>query len=165
MIPVPFNLRGIIAVSIILAALMIVYIQKNSKEKSEYEKTTGQIIYLDQQLGELPLRDPGKYRYLKVEGYEYPFEIFVGKESGDFKPKFEKIDNLKPGDTVTVFYYQTENTRSVGINRFIQFIDKNNDSYFEIGDSIKTMGAVIICLCALITVGGFVLWKMKKISF
>ena len=165
MISVPLNLRGIIAVSVALTGLMIVYIQMNSKEKIEYEKTTGQIIYLDKQLGQLPVRDLGKYRYLEVDGYEYPFEIFVGNESGDFKPKFEKIDNLNLGDTITVFYYQTEDVQNEGINRFIQFIDKKDDSYFERGNSSKTLGAVVISICVLLTIGGLTLWKMKKIKF
>ncbi len=165
MISVPLNLRGIIAVSISLTGLMIVYIQLNSKEKIEYEKTTGQIVYLDKQLGQLPTRHIGKYRYLEVNGYEYPFEIFVGNESGDFKPKFEKIDKLTVGDTITVFYYQTENTTSEGLNRFIQFIDKKNESFFERGDSGKTLGIVLISFCVLLIIGGVVLWRLKKISF
>src|SRR5688572_31445043 len=108
MIPIPLNLRGIIAVSILLTVMTIVYIQMNSKGKFEYEKTTGKILYLEKELGQLPVRHVGKYRYLQVDGYKYPFEIFVGNESGDFKPKFEQIDNLKPGDIITVFYYETE---------------------------------------------------------
>lgn len=159
------NLRKIIAVSIACAALMIVYMHMNSKEKFEYEKITGPITYLDKQLGQLPGKDVGKYRYMEVGGYDYPFEIFVGNESGDFKPKFEQIDNLEIGDTITVYYYQTENTGNEGINRFIQFIDKKNDAYFERGDSSKTLGVVVISLCVLLTVAGLVLWKMEKITF
>lgn len=164
MISIPLNLRGIIAVSIALSIGMIFYIQMNSKKKFEYEKTAGPITYLDKQLGQLPVRDMGKYRYLIVDDYEYPFEIFVGNESGDFKPKFEQIDNLKLGDTITVFYYQTEDTKNEGINRFIQFIDKKNDSYFERGNSSKTLGIVVISLCVLLAIAGVVLWKMEKIK-
>jgi hypothetical protein len=165
MISIPLNLRGIIAVSIALTGFMIFYIQKNSKEKNEYEKTTGQIVYLDKQLGQLPVRDLGKYRYLEVNGYKYPFEIFVGNESGDFKPKYEKIDNLILGDTISVYYYQTEDTMNEGINRFIQFIDKNEESYFERGNSSKTLGAIVISICGLLTIGGLILWKKGKIAF
>lgn len=165
MISIPLNLRGIIAVSIALTGFMIFYIQKNSNEKSEYEKTTGQILYLDKQLGQLPVRDFGKYRYLQVKGYKYPFEIFIGNESGDFKPKFEKVDNLNLGDTITVYYYQTDDTMNEGINRFIQFIDKNEKSYFERGNSSKAIGVIVISICGLLTVGGLMLWKRRKIEF
>jgi len=165
MISIPINLRGIIAVSVTLTVLMIVNIQLNSKEKFEYENITSQITYLDKQLGNLPVRDFGKYRYLQIENYEYPFEIFVGSESGDFKPKFEQIDKLKLGETVTVYFYQTDNTIKEGINRFIQFIDKENISYFERGNSSKKIGGVIISMCVLLLIGGIVLWKMQKINF
>jgi hypothetical protein len=159
------NLRGIIAISIVLMTMTIVYIQLNSKEKSEYEKHTGQITYLDKQLGNLPVRHLGKYRYLKIDSYEYPFEMFVGNESGDFKPKFEQIDELKLGDTVTVYYYQTNDVTKKGINRFVQFIDKENVSYFERGNSQKTLGVVMISICVLLLIGGVILWKKKKIEF
>lgn len=165
MISIPLNLRGIIGFSITLTVMMIVHIQMNSKTKNDYEKTTGQVTYFEQQLGQLPVRHMGKYRYLIIEGYEVPFEIFVGNEPGDFQPKFEQIDNLKVGDQITAFYYQTDNTKNEGVNRFIQFIDKDSESYFERGNSSKTLGVAIISLCALLTIGGLVLWKMKKIMF
>ena len=165
MIFTPMNLRGIIAVSITLTVAMIVYIQLNSKDKFEYEKITGQITYLDNQRGNLPVRHFGKYRYLQIDNYQYPFEIFVGSETGDIRPKFEQIDKLILGDTVTVYFYQTDNTIKEGINRFIQFIDKKNISYFERRNSSKKIGGVIISLCVLLLIGGIVLWKMQKIDF
>jgi len=165
MISLPINLRVIIAVSITVTAIMIVYIQRESKEKYEYEKITGQKTYLDKQLGDLPVRHFGKYRFLEIDSYEYPFEIFIGNESADFKPKFEQIDKLKFGDTVTVYFYQTDDVIKKGINRFIQFIDKENISYFERGNSSKTLGVVIIFICVLLLIGGIVLWKKQKIDF
>jgi len=120
---------------------------------------------LDKELGTLPVRHHGKYRYLEIDGYPYPFEIFVGNEPGDFKPKYERIDNLKQGDTVSIFYYETENTKNEGINRFIQFIDKDGQSFFERGNSNKLMGIAFIGLSIMLTVSGLVLWKLKKIPF
>lgn len=162
---IPLNLRGVIGTALAGSVLMLVFIKMNSKEKFEYESTIGQITYLDKQFGQLPTRDLGKFRYLVVDSYQYPFEIFVGSEAGDFKPKFEQIDNLRLRDKVTVFYYQVENTKVEGVNRFVQFIDKDNVSYFERGDSSKTIGTVVISLCILLAIGGLVLWKMKKIGF
>lgn len=163
MISILLNLRSIILVSIALIAMAVMYMNLNSKEKSDYEKRTGQITFLDKQYEQLPVRDLGKYRYLKIDSYEYPFELFIGNASGDFKPKFEQIDQLKQGDTITVFYYETESTLNEGINRFIQFIDKENSSYFERGDSSKTIGWVVISICILLIAGGVVLWRMEKI--
>lgn len=154
---IPLNLRGLIATSLGISILMIVYMRMNSKTKHEYSQSTGEVIYLNQELGNLPLRDPGKYRYLQINGYDYPFEIFVGNESGDFKPAFEQIDQLKTGDKISVYYYETDNTYQEGINRFIQFIDKDGVSYFERGDSSKTFAFIVIGLCLLLTCGGIIL--------
>ncbi len=164
-IPVQFTFRSITVIAIIMIIMMIVYMQMNSKKKTEYTATTGQITYLDQQFEQWPPRNLGKYRYLKIEGYEYPFQIFVGKDAGDFKPKMEQIDLLKVGDTVTVFYYELEDTRKIGVNNFAQFIEKDNQPYFERGDSAKTMGIVVIVLAGLLIIGGFCLWKWGKIAF
>jgi len=165
MIAYPVSFRGITAVMIVLIGFMVFYMYQNMKEKPEYDKTTGRIAYLDKQLGNLPFRDLGKYRYLIVEGYSYPFEIFIGSDAGDFKPKFEQIDNLHRDDTVTVYYYETDNTRGEGINRFMQYIDKKSTSFFELGNSARTTGIIIITLCILVILGAAALWKFRKIPF
>lgn len=162
---IPLSFRGILAVSIALTGVAIFYTYLNSKEKAEYRSATGPLIYLDKQLGEWPARKFGKFRYLKVMGYPYPFEIFVGKESGDFNPKFEQIDKLTVGDTIAVFYYETNDVEKDGLNRFAQFIDKNSDSYFERGSKATTLGVIILTICGVLAVGAFVLWKMNKIEF
>ncbi|MCU0443688.1 MAG: hypothetical protein MUE85_02140 [Microscillaceae bacterium] len=41
---------------------------------------------------------------LKVKGYPKTFELFIGKDFGDFSPEFEKIDDLKLGDKIDVFF-------------------------------------------------------------
>ena len=161
----PHNLRGIIIIAILMAALMFWYIHMNSKQKKDYESITGQITYLGKTYKELPNRDFEKYRYLKVRGYGYPFEIFIGKDRRDFKPKFEQLNKLKTGDTITVYYYETNNTIETGINRFVQFIDKKNQSFFERGDSSKTLGIIVIGLCGLLIILGIELYKRKKVSF
>lgn len=122
-------------------------------------------MYLNKHLGELPFRDIGKYRYLMLQGYPFPFEIFVGKDPGDFSPKYDQIDNLRPGDVVSVFYYETEYTQEEKINRYIQFIDKGETSFFEQGDSQWTMAWVAVGLMCFVIAGAFALWKFKKIEF
>jgi hypothetical protein len=165
MIPIPLNFRGITAVSIVLIVWMLVFIRRETKHKSDYDKATGRITYLEKKLGEFPLRNLEKYRYMKVSGYEYPFEIFIGNEFGDFKPKFQQIDKLKPGDTITVYFYTTDDTRKDGLNRFIQYIEMKENSFFERGDSGKLSGIVVIFICVLLLASGFILWKLGKISF
>jgi hypothetical protein len=165
MIPIPLNLRGLVAVSIALIIFILIVIGRDTKHKSEYDHITGEIIYFEKQLGKFPSRNFGKYRYIKLSNYEYSFEIFIGNEFGDFKPKFEQIDNLKLGDTITVFFYETSDVQKNWINRHVQYIDMKDNSFFERGASSKKIGMVAILLCVFIALGGFVLWKFKKIEF
>jgi hypothetical protein len=159
------NLRSILAVSIVLIVVMIMFVQLNSKTKDDFNLTVGKITYLDIKFGELPKRDLGRYRYLMIEGYEYPFEVYVGSEVDEFKPAFERVDFLKPGDMISVFYDETNDTANEKVNRNIQFIDKENESYFERENSSKKLGAVGIAFCVLLIMEGVILWKMGKITF
>ena len=165
LIPHLKNLRGIIIIAILMSAFMLWFIHLNSKQKKEYNSVTGRITFLDKQIGNLPVRDLGKYRYISIENYPYPFEIFIGKAVGDFKPKYEKIDNLKPGDKITIYYYETDNTTKEKVNRFVQFIDKGEASFYERGSSLKTVAIFIIGLCVLLIILGIELYKRKKISY
>jgi hypothetical protein len=50
---------------------------------------------------------------------------------GDFKLKFERIDQLDKLDLVSVYFYETNSTHQNGLNRFAQFIDKDGEPYYE----------------------------------
>jgi hypothetical protein len=165
MIILPLRFRVIVIISITLIICAFVIIQRSSKSKSEYDRITGVVTMIGKSFGDLPYRDLGKYRYIKLEGYSYPFELFIGNESGDFKPKFEKIDGLNVGDTISVYGYETSNTQEVGVNRFAQFIEKHNELYFERGSSGKTLGFVILGLSTLLVLFSFIMLKLKKITY
>lgn len=161
----PLTFRTVIGISLMLAMYIVYVWWQDSKDKSEYFQTTGRITYLDQKLGDLPFRNPGKYRYLLVEGYQYPFEIFVGNESGDFEPMVNKIDELMTGDVVTVFYDEKNNTHAEGVNRFLKFVDKENVSYFEKGNSKSVLIVIGFGAVAFLVILSLWLWKTKRIPF
>lgn len=139
--------------------------RENAKPKNEYASVTGSVLYIGNHLQDISTRDSSKFRYLNISGYAYPFEIFIGKSAGDFKPKLEKIDELHTGDIVTAWYYETSNTKKPGINRFIQFINKDNKPYYTRGSSSGTIGMVVIGLCVLILIIALEAYRRKKIPF
>lgn len=139
--------------------------RENAKLKHEYASVTGSIIYIGNQLPVTSTRDSSKFRYLNISGYAYPFEIFTGKSAGDFKPALEKIDDLHTGYTITAWYYESIDTKETGINRFLQFIDKHNISYYIRGNSSATVGMVVIALCVLMLIIALEAYKRKKIPF
>lgn len=144
---------------------MVWYMRINNKPKHEYNVTTGSIVYLENQLPGISSHNSPKFRYLAINGYAYPFEIFIGKSAGDFKPKFENIDELHTGDTISVWYYETSNTKESGINRFIQFIYKDNKPYYIRGNSSGTIGMAVIGLGVLILIIALEAYRRKKIAF
>ena len=159
MIPIIASVRGILFTSLILITLGVFVVLNNSKEKAEYEKRTGKIEYLEESYLNLPNRDLGKYRYLRIDSYDYVFEIYIANPS-----KGERsIDELKVGDLIDTYFYETSNTHSEEINRYIQFIDKNEKPYFIRGNFQEQLGYVILGLVLLLNIGSFILWKKKKI--
>lgn len=123
---------------------------RGTKEKSEFHSLKGKIVYFDKVYEELPNRHKGKYRYLAIENYNRLFEIFIGKDAGDFKPEFEIIDDLKIGDEIVVYFDESSNEKDIRLNRLIQFIDKNEVPYFIRGSKDKYGGMLISGLGILI---------------
>ncbi len=160
-IPIIIRVRGVVLVSIIVLVLGIFVIVNSSKNKSEYDRTTGTIEYFDKEFQNLPIRDKGEFRYLKVDTYPYVFEIYAPNS----EPTDKKIDNLKLGDKIDIYYYETSDTRYEGINRFTQFIDKEGQPYFVRNGFQKQLGLVIVGLCFLINIMAFVLWKKRKLKW
>jgi hypothetical protein len=165
MIILPLRFRVILVISVLLIIMGIVINNRNSKLKTDYKKITSSITFIGRQFGELPYRDLGKFRYIKIKDYPFPFEIFIGNEAGDFKAKSEKLDSLKIGDIISVYSYETANTRQEGINRFAQFIEKDNALYFERGNSNKILGLVIISISILLIIFSYIMMRMKKIRY
>lgn len=160
-IPIHTSVRGVLVASLIIAALSIFVIRNNTKEKLEYKSINGKIEYLGQEYQHLPTRHKGDFRYLIVEGYPYPFEIYEPNS----KPTAYNIDDLRIDDMVDVYFYEIENTHKIGINKFTQFIDKNETPYFIRNWFQKNLGYVILGMCLLMNIGSLILWKNKKLKW
>ncbi len=161
MIPIHISVRGIILVSLIILGPAIFVIVNNSKEKGDYNKSTGTIEYFDKQFQNLPNRDFGAYRYLKISTYPYLFEIYALNS----EPTSRSIDELKVGDKIDIYYYETLDTRNDGLNRFTQFIDSNGESYFIRNGFQAQLGYVIIGLCILMNMVAIFFWKKGRLSW
>lgn len=160
-IPIIISVRGVIFASIIVLGLGIFVTVNNSKDKVEYDKATGIIEYYDKEFQNLPTRHKGDFRYLKIDSYPYIFEIYEPNS----EPTEKKIDDLRVGDKIDIYYYETSNTRNIGLNRFTQFIDKNEQPYFVRSGFQKQLGFIIIGLAILLSIMAFVLWKNGKLKW
>lgn len=106
----------------------------------------GKITYLDVTYQDYPNRDKGKYRYIQLNNYSRTFELFVGKDAGDFKPKMERVDSLQLGDIVTVYFDDRLNDQGDPINRLVYFIDKENKPFFVKGSWEKGLAWFLVGL-------------------
>ncbi len=125
-------------VTIIVLAFGV--LMRGQKDKNEFYKAAGRVTYLAKTYQELPVRHAGKYRYLQIDTYPKVFEVFIGNESGDFKPDFEQIDQLKVGDPLLIYYDETPREDDTRINRLAQYIDKDQQPYYIRGSWDKYMG-------------------------
>ena len=138
--------------SIGLAGVMIMSVflfVRAGKEKSDFNKISGEIISLE--------KTNTKNRLLQIENRT--FELFTGKDAGDFKPAFERIDELKPGDKITVYFDEQDDP----INRLAYFIDKGNEPYFIKGSWEKGLAYFLAGLCMAIFILLLVLKRLGQL--
>ena len=125
-IPTHNSFIGILISSSIMLVLIFLFLENNTKPKQDYNKVTGRIEYLENEYLQWPTRHKGDYRYLIVQNYPNPFEIYLPNS----EPIGKSIDDLAIGDTVEVYCYENEYFKEDSLNRFVQFIDKNYEPYF-----------------------------------
>jgi hypothetical protein len=155
----PVFSKGIISLIGVIILSVFLYLRAD-KEKTAFDKVTGHVIYFANSYENFPLRDKNKYRYLAIDDYPKVFEIFVGKEAGDFKPKFEQIDRLKKGDEITVYFDDQEDP----INRLAYFIDRGSESIFIKGSWEKGLAYFLVGLSIGILILLVVLKRRGKIA-
>lgn len=136
-------------------------IVNNTKDKTEYNKSTGTIEYYNIEFQNLPTRHKGDFRYLKIDTCPYLFEIYEPNS----EPTVNTIDDLVVGDEIEIYYYETSDTRNIGLNRFAQFIDKYGQPYFVRSGFQKQLGFVVIGLSIFLNFMAFVFWKKGKLKW
>jgi hypothetical protein len=127
------------------------------KDKKEFQKVTGTVSFISMKYLDLPNRDFTKYRYIKIDKYEKPFELFVGKDPGDFKPALDKIDSVKSGDTLT-FYFSEKilETTEPPVNRHAYYVDKGSIPVFIFSPTqvylayFLILGSIIIIIITIV---------------
>jgi hypothetical protein len=157
------NTKGDIFVKSSLSLLFVIaagfyLIFRAEKPKSQFMKAEGIVISLSKTSPAFPGKDTSKFRYLQIDNYPKLIELFIGKSAGDFKPKLEKVDALKPGDAVTIYYDENFKTRNDPVNRLVYFIDRGQEAIFIKGSWEKYLGYFIILVAFVIF---FILYRAK----
>lgn len=141
--------------AIAIVAMSVYGLIESSKKKEEFKTVSGQIEFIAQKYQDLPVRDFGKYRYIKINTEAKPFEIFIGKESGDFKPEMEKVDQLKPGDEVVLYVNSNQEKQTAIVIRSLEIIERKKLPYYIAGN-----GKFLIFICCLCAGLGIAVWAI-----
>jgi len=126
---------------------------RGSKEKTEFPQVTGKIDYY--------------HRFIHIVDSPIMFDVFVGKETGDFSPQFEQLDKLAIGDEIIVYHAgktPLQRNSDVRFNKTVQFVDKDGVAYFIRGSKDKYGGYLFIGLGGLLAILILILKKFGKIK-
>ena len=165
--PVHIFLQSVIsAVSIIIAGVFLLF--RSHETRSDMSTIVGPLLEVKMELAGHPDRHIGKLRYLKIGGYSKYFEVFVGKDWGDFSPAYERIDSLKTGEILTVYHSadhtSNESTDDELINRDTQFIDKQSQPYFIRGSKDRYFSYFAIGMGTGLVISLFILRKKNIVA-
>lgn len=134
---------------------------RGNKEKTDFTQVKGKIDFYDTTFDNLKKRD---HRYIHLTEHSLIFDLFIGKETGDFSPKFEQLDKLKIGDEIIIYHDDEtpfQKNRDLRLNKTVQFIDMNGEPYFIRGNKDK-YGGYLLSFVGIIFV--FLLGTLKKLG-
>jgi len=134
-----------------------------NQQKSRLNIIEDRVRSVEQQYQGHPNRHIGKYRYILLENYPIPVEIFIGKDAGDFKPKLEQIDDLKPGDIIKVHYATSTEAGSNEMIRTTELIEREGKPVFIAGSATKIILYTCIGLGLAIGITVLVLKQQRRI--
>jgi hypothetical protein len=98
--------------------------------------------------------------YLIIDGYEKIFKLFVGEDKGDFSPRVSRLNELKIGDEVEIYFEENVETRTEHVNRLLHYLDKNGDLYYLRGNAEKYVGWGILGFSGVLFITGIYM-KLK----
>ena len=161
----PIFYKSVFSVCIIIFLTLLLY-RRADKEKESFTHIRGAVVSVEKTYQDLPSRDLGKYRYIQLDGYPVPFEVFIGKESGDFQPDLEQVDSLRVGDIVDIFYAEEDFlSEQESVNRLAYFIDRDDLAIFKKGSGWeKGMAYFLFSVSFLLLVVLIYLKRVGKVS-
>lgn len=134
------------------SVLCLIYVQKGDKDRSYFQSVSGILRSLQNTHERHAGFDTSRYRYIQIDNYPQPFQIFIGNNATDFKPTYQNIDKLKPGDSLTIYFEENYRTRSEAVNNLAYFIDRGSETIFIKGNSIKSLIYGLVIFCAVFIV-------------
>lgn len=150
---------GAVVMFIMMAGYLIT---RSDKPREEFIYQKGTISYLSQIHPLRPQSDPRpKDVYLILNEYERIFELFTGEDTGDFSPRVNRLNELKVGDEIEIYFEETAKTQRQQVNRLLQYLDKEGDLYYLRSEADKYIGFFILGCSGLLLMLGIYM-KLKS---
>ena len=138
---------------------------RNQKSKSDFFHLTSRLTSISNELdiqGHLnPDNEP--IRYLKIEDYLKYFKLRIDDDLDGSKPDFQRIDELRTGDIITVYYDENLLSSDADVSRLAYFIDKDGKPYFIRGKQ-NTTAYYLIGFCLIIIAVSYLLKRTGKMA-
>ncbi len=137
------------------AFLTLKLLYQQDKPKSEHLHVQRRIASIAKTYQDLPSRDASNYRYLILQNFYKPLELFIGHGRFEFAPEVDKVDQLEPGDVIDVCYEDVYKEEEQSVRRGVYTIEKNNVPFYKEGNSRKPlangiMGIIVVTLIGLL---------------
>lgn len=160
-LPIHTSFRGLVLAALLVLGLGTYVWVQHSRPKADYSRLEGKITYLAPQYQQWPVRHRGDFRYLIVDSYPLAFEIYLPNS----RPGTLRLDDLKPGDLVEVYYFESPDPPTDGLNKFAQFIDQQGEAVFVRNDFRASLGKILVGLAILLLGAAFWLWKKGSLAY
>lgn len=142
------SLLGVVTILVLGFGIL----QRGQAHKNEFDSLTAPITAIGPSFPGATTQHPDETRYVQAGRYPQVFELFIGHGFTDFSPALEKVDSLKPGDIVTVYFRKeaSQAADAANVNRQAQFIDKDGKPYYIRGRKDRLGGYGLIAAGLLI---------------
>lgn len=132
--------------AVILCIVMGIYlINRSDKPRADFIHHKGRISYLLNVPPNKLNSDPRpKNIYLKIEGLDKIFELFIGTDKGDFSPEVNRLTEMSVGEEVEIFYEETYTTKREPVNGLLQYLDRSGQLIYHKSKVDKYIGYFLL---------------------
>jgi hypothetical protein len=156
----PIFLKSLFGIATIIAFGLYLF-NRGTKDKNDFIKITGKIIYYSDSY--LDIRRPDPCKYLQITNYQRVFEIYCDKASDGHTLPF-KYNDIKLGDIVDLYFDENSFENDKRTNKEMKFIDEKGVPIFISKANDLISGLCFIGVGLIILIGLIILKKLGKIT-
>jgi len=129
------------ATVLVLFAMSIYLITRNTKPKEEFIHQKGAISYLSENNPfSSTLEVKQKTIFLKLEQHNRIYELFTGTDKGDFSPRVNRLNELNIGNQVDIYFEENTKTKLDQTNKLLQYLYIDSELIYLRSNADKYIG-------------------------